>query len=455
MKQVSFFKRDNLRFTIIAAVWGLLFSFIIIPWQTPDERTHLGAIGAEIGNEDLVELLSNDMFLDQNRIMFNGNEKIDISVWEAAVNKDPEYTISSCMPRKISIQCIRHFPSMLGILLGILLKLPTYWVLHLGEIFSLVFYILIGNMVLSLAAVKKHVFEIVMLLPMCIQQAASINYDAVLLPCCFLLIAYILYLKFEMEYIRAKNILILLIILFPIIMIKLPYALLAGLFFMIPLNKMGIESKKINYLIISSLMVVGSVIAINLLRNYKYMQILIASIFEWRRTLYLFWKTICTFGEHLFVSLVGNFGWLDTPLPMACIIVITLFVLTFSFMHIRDSNDKNNKTHKFNRWDKTILILVTLGTIYITTIALVDHTALIWLYGSEQADVQLNYREALYAIGYIGGLQGRYYLPLLTPALFLLPELIEISREKYQRTMVIAEILIMFCTSYFIIIRYW
>lgn len=156
-------------------------------------------IGTEIKNESFAELLLSDMPLDKDRIIFNSDEKVDIALFKEALIKRPEYSVTECLPRGISLKCVKHLPATIGIMLGIILRLPTYWVMQLGEIFALIFYIGVCSKALLLMPVKKEIFEIIMLFPMSIQQAASINYDAVLLPLCFLLIAYILHIKFDVN----------------------------------------------------------------------------------------------------------------------------------------------------------------------------------------------------------------------------------------------------------------
>ncbi len=106
-------------------------------------------------------------------------------------------SISEMLPKAIHISVIKHLPATLGIILGILLGMPAYWVMQFGEIFLLIFYVYICYLSLKLMPIKKEVMALLMLFPMAIQQASSINYDAVLLPMCYLFIAYIFYLKFE------------------------------------------------------------------------------------------------------------------------------------------------------------------------------------------------------------------------------------------------------------------
>lgn len=462
IRGMAFRKKIPSRFVLIASVWGCCFSFMIIPWQIPDEYTHLQMIGSEIANDSIAELLMNDMPLEQGRIIFNKDEKVNISLLKEALIKRPGYTIKQCMPKGISLKSIRHFPAIIGILLGVIFRLPTYWVLQLGELFSLFFYIFICNKALSLVPIKKEVFELVMLLPMCIQQAASISYDAVLLPICFFLTAYILHLKFEeSKIIDLKRVLIILFLLFCIVIIKLPYILLGGMFFLLPLERIQIrlgkqhnfviKADKRNRCIILAIFVSSILLTLCFLTENEYMRILIASVLQWERTLYLFKATIETFGEHLIVSLIGNFGWLDTPLPLGYVFVLASIIFTFSITKVEEGREDI----KLDIWSKIVLSLITLGLIYIVTLSMVRHTVTIILFGNESVDVWLDYEEALYQIPYIGGLQGRYYIPLLLPFFLTLPSVFEIKRRKYNILVIWIECAYILCTSYYVLARYW
>ena len=214
------------------------------------------------------------------------------------------------MPKGISIKCVRHLPATIGIMLGILLRLPTFWVLQLGEIFALTFYIGICSKALSLTPVNKEIFEIIMLLPMCIQQAALINYDAVLLPLCFLLIAYIFHIKFRVnEVVDLKNIIYIAGILLIIAIVKLPYIVLGGIFFIIPLDKVRIRLGTqyvftIRACIRNRIIILTSIVAIVctslfVLKANEYVRLFLATVIEASRTKNLMKTTLETlFGEY-------------------------------------------------------------------------------------------------------------------------------------------------------------
>lgn len=233
----------NTRFILLASLFGIVFSFSIIPWQTPDEWTHLKMIGEGIENPSLVEVLHNDMPFNEYFIKFDNEKAVNDNELISVMTKKPSYTLAECLPRGVSYEFFRHFPAAIGIMLGILLRLPTYWVLQLGELFSLTFYIIVCNYTLKITPVKKSAFEVVMLLPMCIQQVSSINYDSVLLPLSFFFVAYILYLKYEKEEIKLYDFITLGVTLFGIIMIKLPYGIMGVLMFMLPWKKIAFSGR--------------------------------------------------------------------------------------------------------------------------------------------------------------------------------------------------------------------
>lgn len=210
---------ENYRFVVLASLFGLIYSFTITRWQIPDEHTHLKMIGEGFNN-----------------------------LKYAGIGDGSSYSIVDLLPRGFSKEFVRHFPAAIGILFGILLNFSSYWIVQLGELFSLAFYIIICNQALRLTPMKKPLFEIVMLLPMCIQQASSINYDSVLLPLSFFYIAYILYLKFEKKQIFVKDFMILGVVLTIVAIIKLPYGVMGLMVLLLPWEKIyfGVKMKKIS-----------------------------------------------------------------------------------------------------------------------------------------------------------------------------------------------------------------
>ena len=417
---------------ILIFIVGLIMSFAVPTWETPDEYTHLWMIGESIGVEDFSEKIADNIELDQKRIEFHPEEKVHMDDQIESMEMHPSYTRREMMPRSVSLSVIKHLPATIGILLGILLGVPAYWVLQLGEVFSLLFYACICYLALKMIPVKKEMMAFLMLFPMTIQQVSSINYDAVLLPMCCLFIAYILYLKFEKEEIGIRQITFVAVMWLIFTYIKMPYGLLGLIFFIIPVDKIKVD---LHFVVIDEkfikkwripVIIVGCaafLVLIYLLKDNLYIQVVYGFVREWRRGLYLFKATGSYWAEYLMNSTVGTFGWLDTPMAFNVVVMMFIVVLVASLLKNRDDMD-----YKLRIGDRVVLLGTFIILCLFITMSLANHTIKVTLFGSEQSSATYEIREALYQIPYIGGLQGRYYLPFV-PLLFIsLPTCIKNNR---------------------------
>ena len=87
---------------IIIAFWGILMSFMVPTWQTPDESQHTILIGDSLGIDDLFFTLNNDDDLDFTKIMYNYDEKVDVEEWQDSMTKEPSYDVSDVTPTTVS-----------------------------------------------------------------------------------------------------------------------------------------------------------------------------------------------------------------------------------------------------------------------------------------------------------------------------------------------------------------
>ena len=371
----------------------------------------------------------------------------------------PSYTRREMMPRSISLSVIKHLPATIGILLGILLGVPAYWVLQLGEVFSLLFYACICYLALKMIPVKKEMMAFLMLFPMTIQQVSSINYDAVLLPMCCLFIAYILYLKFEKEEIGIRQITFVAVMWLIFTYIKMPYGLLGLIFFIIPVDKIKMD---LHFVVIDEkfikkwripVIIVGCaafLVLIYLLKDNLYIQVVYGFVREWRRGLYLFKATGSYWAEYLMNSTVGTFGWMDTPMAFNVVVMMFIVVLVASLLKNRDDMD-----YKLRIGDRVVLLGTFIILCLFITMSLTNHTIKVTLFGSEQSSATYEIREALYQIPYIGGLQGRYYLPFV-PLLFIsLPTCIKNNRIVTGVAFALIETGLYIYVCSLIISRFW
>lgn len=401
----------------ILAVWGVGMTFLVPMWQTPDETFHLQLLGEGLKNPDMGELLYHDAKLHAGEIRYHNETKVDKKEWKDAMVKKPSYDWDEVAPKGVSPVIIKYFPASIGVLLGIGFHLPTFWIMELAEICSLCFYLLVCYQAVKIMPVKKEILFVIVALPMAVQQGSSINYDAVLLSLSFFLIAYHMKLCYQKEPITWRHLFILAAVLLVITYIKMPYAMFGLLFFGLPFDKFSLKLGKgtIDGAWIHKyrwplrvLLLLGFAGAVFLLRNNVYMAIVIAMCQEWKRTLALMWASVKTFAEYYAVSLVGCFGYLDSQLPLVFVAMIYIFLAVLFINSWRNSKNQYPRKRMSICWLLTFLVLG-----FLITISMVNHTVTVILYGEERYIGAMDWRKVIYEIPYIGGLQGRYYLPFL------------------------------------------
>lgn len=402
---------------IFLTIWGVIMTFIIPTWQTPDEKSHLEMIGTAFQNDNLAEILYEDMEFNTDEMRFHYEVKMDKKQWKAAMTKAPSYDRNQCLPKGVTPAVIKHLPAAIGILLGIGFHLPTFWVMELAELFSLAFYLVVCYWAVKIMPVKKEVLLFLMAFPMVMQQVGSINYDAVVLPLSFFLIAYHVKLCCQEEKIQWKNLTLLVTIIMVIAYIKSPYLLFGILFLGLPFEKFDLKIGKRaidgvwihRYRNLLRILVIVAIVAgYFLVRHNFYVEIVTVMCQEWRRTFVLMKESLQNFWLYYLQSLVGCFGWIDSWVPNYFLVVtyVLMFALVLvSFLH------KKGKLPRPRYVIYSLLAFCVLG--YITTISMVYHTVNITLYGQEIYAGDYNWHTAIYQIPYIGGLQGRYYLPFL------------------------------------------
>lgn len=448
---------------IVLFVWGICFSFLIPTWQTPDEFSHLQVMGEAVGCPDLAATLMEDLPLSQGEIRGNVGQKVEMELYKVALTKKPAYTVAECLPKQIRSYVLTHLPAMIGIYLGIFLHFPTYWVLTLGELFAFFFAFAICYVAIRILPDKKEVMMLLIAFPMTMQQMTTISYDSVLLPLCFLFVAYMIYLRKAVRQIRGRELLLALVLLALIAKIKIPYVFLGGLVFILPLDKIKITigKKEIREADIKKLflptVILGTffVIAVGIIfRENVWLRIIYGMVAEWKRSIYILLQTMHVFGGYLLTSSVGQFGWLEVAVPT--LFVIFSYGLLFLFAFVKDFVPLNSPAKPYGmKVKQRICLLVTFAVLFLFIIlSMVNHTITMTMYGEENIDGAYNVREALYLISFVGGLQGRYFIPFLGLPFLALPEKIE-KRDWMTFIVSFYSLFAFVLTTIVLLRRYW
>lgn len=411
------FKEKEIRIFFIAAMLiGTVMSFLVSPWQIPDEQTHLRFIGTIIKCEEYDQRIAQSLGMDIGRIEWNPEQKTDWDQFVNALTKAPDYKVSEMLPHGFSLYTIRYLPAIIGMELAVVLNLPTLWVLQFGEFFALLFYVFVCSMALKFCPIKKPVMAVFMLAPMMMQGAGSLSYDAVAVPLMFWIICYVLYLRFEKEDITLQDMILLILPWIWMSFIKIPYALIVLLGLMLPLEKFHVRIgkleieetfiRKYRWIALAVVLVlIGAVLYLS--RENVFIQVLYGVVTEPRRIIYLLISTVLTFGKHLLTSSVGNFGWLKAPVSLG--FAVAFFVVIFGITALGKDGSKKVMT----KWDRTVIWGTFLVLTLLTIFSMVHHTISVTYFGGEEF-TSYNIREYLYFIPYIGGLQGRYFMPFVS-----------------------------------------
>lgn len=412
------FKDKEIRiFFIVAMLIGTVMSFVVSPWQIPDEQTHLYYIGGAIKCEEYDLRIEQSLGMDKRRVEWDPEQKTDWDQFVSALTKAPDYKVSEMLPQGVSLYAIRYLPAIIGMELAVVLNLPTLWVLQFGEFFALLFYVFVCSMALKYCPIKKPVMAVFMLAPMMMQGAGSLSYDAVAVPLMFWIICYVLHLRFEKEDITLRDMLLLILPWIWMSYIKVPYALIVLLGLMLPLEKFHVRIgkleieetfiRKYRWIALAVVLVlIGT--GLYLFRENMFIQVLYGVVTEPGRIIYLLGYTLLMFYDHLLISSVGNFGWLNASvcLGFAIVFYVVIFAIT--------TLGKDGSQKVMTKWDRTVIWGAFLATTLITVFSMVHHTVCDMYFDGDVANATYDIREYLYKIPYMGGLQGRYFTPFIS-----------------------------------------
>lgn len=441
------------RFYVLAAVLlSIAYSFLMPVTQVPDEATHVVRMCEAVGADDLYlqywqltadigaydvkdfhEIVDLDVYADGARVKFD-KERIDFK---------PHFSLSA----------ISYLPMLAGVFLGYILDMPILWCMQLGELFAIFFSVMLGYLALLLMPVKKELLCAILLLPMNIQQCSSLNYDAVLLPVCYLLIAYIFHLKYRKEKVKWRDLLWLVLMLLVIAITKVLYVVLALLWFMIPIEHTDLKIGRLDFskffskhkFLLGLLVVAGFAVACYVVRNVSYVMALRACLTDPAQGFSMLKMTTEYKTREYLQSFVGNFGFLDAKVPSWMI----GFVLGFLMLFTQVKNPKNRSIKMGQR--------ILFGVLALFVAVLINASMITWtFFVSDMNPVTFEeYRLAIKEIGIILGVQGRYFLPMAPIAYMFWEGILKIKKEHLLVWQVVYYAVTFTVPIWTILNRYW
>lgn len=402
---------------------GSILLFLIPPLQAPDETVHFfNAYGFMEGDfypeyrmntytgrifpKDIIEYAT---YWDEVSHSATGEDKVELSEvieqsWENHIDyQDVEFKEYWASVANM-IAYVFSGGSMLlcKILFGFFgLDATPYNLMISGRAGNLFFYIAIIYYAIKIAPAYKRTLIALAMMPMCVFQSATLSYDAILIPCCFLLFALMLkYIMSEVMVSKKDFILMCLtsIILFNVKTVYAPFLL--GLAF-IPKKQFGGVKQ---YFIAGAIVIccgVGcymlnkTMLSLNL-RGFEnayqpgrtqQTQYLLSHLVGFWENIY---NSVRAFGRHYWSSFVGNIGILRLKLPQNILLPYSLLLIFLSLL-------ESNCGKIFTLVQRMILSFV----------------AVLILYASF-AGIYISWTSIGHEIGvhWVDGMQGRYFIPI-------------------------------------------
>ena len=452
MKDIKKFLNNNLIFAIIVFLVCFIFSVLIPYYQVPDEFKHIRFIYQELGSD--IDI-SYESYAGGKDIALDLNKKFDIKNYDLK-DKGPKLTLGT---PKITV--VGHLPQVVGILIGNVFKLPYAITILLGEMFAALFYAFFVYKALKYYPYNKLPFKLIMLLPICIQQAGSFSYDVMLFSLSYLLIAYILHIKEDKPKFETKDVIYILLMLMGIALVKIPYILLGALIFLIPLKKYNLKIGKFvinediikkNKIFIIIAFIIIFILGILVVKRVGEYNVLLAFLLN---PIGLIKTIFFTLKEHVFgyvYTLVGNLAWLN--IKTSYIYGIFIFLTYFIFM----TCVKEEKKVNLSKRDKIFIFAFIIIFFIIIQLALYDWTVRKVYNFEEFSNIGVLDKVKYISEHNIGvsGVQGRYFIPLL-PLFSLL--FVRTGKNKNTKIFKIYEILyyivLVSYLAYVIINRFW
>ncbi len=424
-KFISKYLNQQYIFLSLTLVFGIFIVFLNPPYHSNDEDRHFyasyfiasGHIIPEVRNGQVggylpINLL--DITNSFQSVPYFQGKKVTAEMIEKAKSVALE-------PQKAQFYHNFHFnqnpisylPFSIGILVGKQINSKPLWLMWFGRIAGLLFYIAIVFIALTILPIMKNAFLIIALTPMVLYQASSITYDTPLIAFTLLFIAMVLKFAFDKETIGWKELILLAMVLILHRYSKDGYIFIPFIFYIIPKEKFGNTKKAIsiyigyfffiillNYLpdftwgaIISGLNI--NYDALPKIKNDYLHDSSINLSYQLKDPLQMMSNIILNilhFKDDWVSGAFGKFGYSYTKMAQWIFILHGLFLFSVAFAD-------SSKTY-LEIWQKLILF----GVAVISVMAIIVGFYLASPVGNNQ----------------IFGLQGRYFIPVITLVLLLL-----------------------------------
>lgn len=419
----KFSNKVEFLFLILAIPIGLMYTFYLSPLRIMDDSAHI-AKNIDISQGNLFTAKNDDGEpIIYTPSVFDEFTYLKIHNFKSLnehLNMKTDYSNLALLPSYIGYTALNmptvYTISALGFGIGKVLNLNLYFSMYLAKVFNVIFFLIIGYLVIKLIPSMKFFTLVFMLNPMFLQCISSVGADCFTNLISLLFISYVLFLR-NKENITNKNMYLLLIIMLLLSTAKFIYfpLLFLTIFIFKKLNK---KQKRILYIaFLLSLILAGISIVVGLGYKNTYLTIIrtdknVDTMLQVKLLLTKPWKFIIASLMSIYKNLEGYIaGFFGKSLGYYSIRVFysayLTYLLIFGFSLFYE------KVIEFTKKEKLLILGITF--ILICCIFGVEYLT----YTNVGANV-------------IDGIQGRYFIPfMLLPLLLINTDKIKFNFKNY------------------------
>lgn len=255
-------KIENI-FLIIAIPLSLLYSAFVLYGNVPDEIAHYNR-AYQISNMEILKTNESKIpkIIAEQKTSYYG------IIESYKLQDEKEKMVKTDYTGANYYNPVLYISTSIAIKTGNIFHIPVVYIFYFARVLNLIIFIICGYFSIKLIPVGKLVLLIYMMNPMFLHQAASLSADSIINSTVIMFISYVLYLKYENKDIKLKNIFILLLLSLYVLVGKYAYFPILLLLFLLKKNikKMKKKDKKI--------MMIGIVtILIYFIASFLYMKI--------------------------------------------------------------------------------------------------------------------------------------------------------------------------------------
>lgn len=445
-------------FCVLALFYGIAMACVVPPDQVPDELTHYYQM-VESAGFPVIEKQIEDFFYKTGVGDMQGNPLVKVDKARLSEHLSDHFDKTVVNFKGLHLSIVKHLPSAVLFFIAYFLDLPVWVCLLMAELGSLIFYIVMGYLTLKYMPFKKELMCGILLLPMTVQQCASINYDSVLIPLCLFLTAYVFHCKYEKEKVGWGTFFLVLLIAGVVLPVKPTYVSFFLLVFLIPFEKWSLKIahkwelmdfiKKYKWLVcVLGVMMIAAFLYIG--RNNMFIQLLEASILRPDLTFERLYNTVKEMYSFYFMSTIAHLGWLDTLMPK----MFYYFVFVCLFLYgLQDQKKVTGKSYILTWKERLFLIFIILTTVYLIIVAMFSWT--MFLYDIDTGGTLEGMIAGLKKITISLGVQGRYFLPILLLCFLPFDGLLKIDKKKLFPIQCLYYPIVIFLSLWVVLQRYW